>query len=144
MNTFLFGLALVAGAPALKAPAKSESPILGLWSLTEWYINGQQVGVADGSTTEFLPEGKRLLTQGRGQAADERGYKLHAKTSPAAIDYIRPSDGAQPDIFLGIYKVDGDTLTITLGNMGNERPKNFEPDKDGNWTVMKFKRVKKE
>jgi RNA polymerase sigma-70 factor (ECF subfamily) len=143
MNALLLGLAVIVSAPALKSKG-DPAPILGLWALTEWYIDGQPVNFNPGSATEFLPEGKRLLTQGRGQAADERGYKLHPKTSPAAIDYIRPSDGAQPDIFLGIYKVDGDTLTIALANMGNERSKSFEPDKEGTWTLMKFKRVKKE
>lgn len=144
MNALFVGLALVAGAPALKGPAKGDSPpIEGLWELTEWYIAGQPAQFTDGFTTEFLPDGKRMLKQGPGQQADERGYKLIPNTKPPAIDYIRPSPGAMPDIFLGIYKVDGDTLTIALGDQGNDRPKSFEKENEAVWTLMKFKRVKK-
>jgi len=144
MNALFLGLALIAGAPALKGPAKGDHPpIEGLWDLTEWYLDGLSVGIPPGTSSEFLPKGVRKLKQGADQEADERGYKLIPASKPAAIDYIRPSDGGPPDIFLGIYKVDGDTLIISLGNQGNDRPKSFEKENDGVWTYMKFKRAKK-
>ena len=72
MNALFVGLALVAGAPALKGPVKADPPpIEGLWELTEWYIAGQPAQFTDGFTTEFLPKGIRMLKQGPGQAADE-------------------------------------------------------------------------
>ena len=144
MNALFVGLALVAGAPALKGPAKGDSPpIEGLWELTEWYIAGQPAQFTEGFTTEFLPKGIRMLKQGPGQAADERGYKLISNTKPAAIDYMRPSGEGPPDIFLGIYKVEGDTLTVALGDQGNDRPKIIEKENEAVWTFMKFKRAKK-
>jgi len=143
VNALFLGVAVIVAAPALKGPAKVDVPeILGLWELREWYIDGNSVNFAPGSSTEFLADGKRMLIEGRGQQADERGYKLHPKTSPHAIDYIRPNQGAEPDIFLGVCKVEGDTLTISLAQMGNERAKSFEAN--ATWTLMKFKRVKKE
>ena len=143
MNALFLAVAVIVAAPALKGPAKGDVPeVLGLWELSEWYIDGNAVNFAPGSSTEFLADGKRMLIEGRGQQADERGYKLHPKTSPHAIDYIRPNDGAAPSIFHGICKVEGDALIIALANRGNERPKSFEPD--STWTLMKFRRVKKE
>jgi len=144
MNALFVGLALVAGAPALKGPAKGDSPpIEGLWDLTEWYIDGQSVGIPPGTSTEFLPKGMRMLKQGAGQDADERGYKLIPDAKMPSIDYLRPSPGAMPDIFFGIYKIEGDTLTIALADSGNDRPKMLDKAADGVWTYMKFQRAKK-
>ncbi|MSR54004.1 MAG: TIGR03067 domain-containing protein [Gemmataceae bacterium] len=144
MNALFLGLALVAGAPALKGPAKGDSPpIEGLWELTEWYIDGQSVGFPPGTSTEFLPKGIRMLKQGADQPADERGYKLVPDSKPAAIDYMRPSGGGMSDVFFGLYKVEGDTLTIALADSGNGRPKMLDKGSDGVWTHMKFKRTKK-
>ena len=141
MNAALLGLALVVAAPGLKTPKDETPPIIGLWMLTEYTESGQPVGFDVGTSTEFLPEGKRIWRDGVGAAADERGYKLIAKTTPPALDLIRPNGNPQaPDVFPCLYKVDGDTLVVTIGEQSGDRP-----TKHGEgWRVMKYKRAKKE
>jgi uncharacterized protein (TIGR03067 family) len=142
MNAMFAGLALVVAAPALKAP-KDETPhIVGLWMLTEYTQNGAALSFNEGSSTEFTADGKRTYTEGRTPATDyQRGYRLIAKSNPPALDLTRwDGDGQSPDIFPCIYKVEGDTLIVTISDMNTERP-----TKHGEgWRVMKYKRAKKD
>jgi uncharacterized protein (TIGR03067 family) len=142
MNALLIGLTFVAGAPALKGPAKGDPPpIEGLWKLTEYLQNGGPIGFQEGASTEFLCDGKRLWRDAAGAPADERGYKLIEKSSPPALDLIRPNGvGQPPDVFLCIYKIEDDRLVITIGPQNGERP-----TKHGEgWMVMKYKRANRE
>src|SRR5262245_2845959 len=144
MNAIFLGLSLVAAAPGLKGPAKGDPPpIEGTWKLVEWLQGGNPVGFWDGMTVEFTSDGKRLCRESEDQV-DERSYKLFPKTTPAAIDLIRPSGGPDPTVYPCICKVDGDTLVISVGQPGGERPKTFEPKADDVRMVMPYKRVKKE
>jgi uncharacterized protein (TIGR03067 family) len=142
MNAMFTGLALVIMAPALKAPKNEPPPIVGLWVLTEYTQNGAPISIEEGTSTEFCADGKRIWTDGREVATDyERGYKLIPKATPPALDLTRADGAQQPlDVFPCIYKIDGDTLVLTIGDMGTERP-----TKHGEgWRVMKYKRAKKE
>jgi uncharacterized protein (TIGR03067 family) len=138
----LIGLTFVAGAPALKGPAKGDPPpIEGLWLLTDYISDGRPVGFQPGTSMELLPHGRRLWRDGPDAPADERGYKLVSKTNPPALDLIRPNGGqAPPDVYPCIYKLDGDKLIITIGQSGGDRPTIHEEGA----MVMKYKRAKKE
>ena len=143
MNAFFIGLTLVAGAPGLKGPVKGEPPpIVGKWMLTDYLQSGANLGFSEGTYTEFRADGKRIWCEGTGQEPDEsRGYKLHEKTNPPALDLIRPNDPMQPpDVFPCIYKIDGDTLIVTINDTGQDRPTKHEEG----WRVMKYKRAKKD
>jgi uncharacterized protein (TIGR03067 family) len=143
MNAIFLGLTLVVSAPALKGPVKGEAPpIEGTWQLVEWLQLGKPVGFWEGMTVEFRPDGKRICREGP-DSFDERAYKLIAKTDPPAIDLIRPSGDPEPTVYPCIFKIDGASLIISVGEPGRERPKIFESDKGGVLMVMKYKRVKK-
>ena len=143
MNAIFVGLTLVASAPALKGPVKGEAPpIEGTWQLVEWVQGGTPVGFWAGMTVEFRPDGKRICKEGP-DSFDERAYKVIPKTDPPAIDLIRPADAPQPTIYPCVYKIDGETLIISVGDPGGERPTAFENGKAGVRMVMTYKRVKK-
>jgi uncharacterized protein (TIGR03067 family) len=142
MNASLLGLTLVIAAPALKAPKDETPPIVGVWMLTEYTQNGAALSFDEGTSTEFCADGKRNYTEGRTVATDyQRGYRLIAKSNPPALDLTRfDGNDQKPDIFPCIYKIDGDTLIVTISDMNAERP-----TKHGEgWRVMKYKRAKKE
>lgn len=67
-------------------------------------------------------------------------YATDPKQSPPAID-ISQNSGIPPN-WRGVYKVEGDTLTLCLVTGGGDRPKNFESSADRPTTVWVFKRVK--
>jgi uncharacterized protein (TIGR03067 family) len=141
-HTMLVGLALAVAAPGLKNPPPGDPPIEGDWRLVEWLQGGTQVPFQDGTGVEFQPDGVRLWRDGP-TPPEARGYKLHPKTKPAAIDLIRPSDGGPTSTFPSIYKVDGDTLVICIGEIGGERPTRFESPKGTGQMLMTFKRIAK-
>lgn len=142
MNAMFAGLALVVAAPGLKPPKDETPPIVGVWMLTEYTQNGAALSFDEGSSTEFTADGKRIYTEGRTVATDyQRGYRLIPKSNPPALDLTRWDGEEQtPDIFPCIYKIEGDTLIVTISDMKTERP-----TKHGEgWRVMKYKRAKKE
>jgi uncharacterized protein (TIGR03067 family) len=141
MTPLFLGLAVCVGAPALKGPATPS--VEGDWELVEWVTGGSPVGVSPGTGVEFRPDGKRLWRDGNGPP-DERGYKLHAKTNPPAIDLIRPSENAPPDVFPCIYKVDAGKLLLCIGTPGGPRPTDFEAGPGTGRMLMTFKRLKKD
>ena len=142
-QTLLLGLALAVSAPALKGrPKDRPPPIEGEWKLVEWLQGGAETRFWDGTGVEFQADGVRVWRDGPGPA-EARGYKLHPKTTPAAIDLIRPAGDGPPDVFPSVYKVDGDTLVICVGDIGGERPTQFESPKGTGQMLMTFKRVPK-
>ena len=77
-----------------------------------------------------------------GKERDEHGtYKLDAKKKPAEIDITPPKeDGTH----LGIFKIDGDTLTICMSDKGaSERPTKFESPEGSKVMLLTLKRAKK-
>ena len=81
---------------------------------------------------------------GKGESSSGT-YKVDAKKDPAEIDFSISSDKDNSKM-LGLYKVDGDTLTlcfvITLGEKA-ERPTKIESPAGSNIWLMTFKRAKK-
>jgi len=143
MTTLILGLALLPSAPALKGPARGDTPpIEGIWQLVEWTQKGTAMSFWEGMTVDFQPDGKRLVRESP-DSTEERSYKLIPKTSPPAIDLIRPSGGGEPTVHPCIYKIDGDTLVISVGSPGGERPTSFEGGKDDVRMLMTYKRLKK-
>ena len=138
----LLGCVVLVAAPALKTPKDNSPPIVGSWLLTEYVQNGAPLAFSEGTSTEFRADGKRNWREGRELATDyDRSYRLIPKSTPPALDLIRSTDNPQsPDVFPCIYKVDGDTLVVTINDMGADRP-----TKHGEgWRVMRYKRAKKE
>jgi uncharacterized protein (TIGR03067 family) len=142
MNLFLAGLALTLAAPALKTPPKGESSAIeGSWNLVEWVHSGNTMLIIEGSAMQLLPGGKRMWRNGPGEF-EERAYKLIAKTSPPAVDLIRPLDGQELLVHLCIYKIDGDELVICVGATGGERPSTIDASAGSGRMLMKYKRAK--
>jgi uncharacterized protein (TIGR03067 family) len=143
MNTAIwFGVALALTAPGDKDAAKKEAPsIVGEWDGEKAVRGGQEKPVPDGGVkVTFTAEGKLIIKEGT-KDANESTYKVDAKKTPAEIELTPPKeDGTR----LGIYKIDGDTLTICLADKDStDRPTKFESPDGTNIMLITLKRVKK-
>ena len=141
MNTPLLLAALAVGAPALKEPPAPPPGIDGEWAIESRVIGGQpdpafrpgRVEVAGGRWT--LPE--------PGGRPQEWVVDLDPAARPPAITLFRADDPGrqQPPAMSGIYKVDGDTLTVCYVFEG-PRPAAFASPAGSKVRLMTLRRVK--
>lgn len=143
MNAALvFGMVLSLGAPGDKEAAKKDAPsIVGEWDGEKAVRGGQERPVPDGGIKiTFTADGKLVVKEGS-KDAQEGTYKVDAKKNPAEIEVTPPKeDGTR----IGIFKIDGDTLTICLADKDStDRPTKFESPDGTNIMLITLKRVKK-
>jgi len=143
MNALLLGLAIVTAAPSVKEPPKKDPPtLLGEWAAESGVRGGKADNPPPGTTITFHKEGKVSFKEGGGGAGEDGTYTSDPKKSPAEIDIMSPGAG-KGVAMLGIYKIEGDTLTMCI-TMGGDRPKAFESPAGSEAILITCKRAKKE
>jgi len=146
--TLILALAVTAGAPAPKeTPKKKEGPsIVGTWSLERGESGGMVIPLPPGGnelSLTFNDDGTLVAHKG-GKGPDENGKFSHdPKKSPAEIDLTESRPGGKDMMIRGIYKIDGETLTICMAPLG-ERPTKIESPAGAQTIIMTLKRVKKD
>lgn len=143
-TSLLVGMALTVGAPGKEPPAKDSPSIVGEWVGEKAVAGGKEQPVPEGGITFiFAADGKLTIKEGKRDKNDTGTCKTDAKKDPAEIDIIPPEDKKDPTV-QGIYKLDGDTLTLAFGR-GKEksRPTKFESPEGTDTIVITLKRAKK-
>jgi uncharacterized protein (TIGR03067 family) len=124
---------------------KKESTIVGEWTGEKATRGGQDRPVPEGGIRfTFTADGKLTVKEGNREPKDGATYKVNTKKEPAEIDIIPPEGKDEPTIE-GIFKIEGDTLTICITRgKGGERPTKFESPEGSQTMLMIFKRAKKD
>lgn len=144
-QTVLIGLAVTLGAPATKDPAKKDPPsIVGEWNGEKAISGGKEKPAPEGGIVFiFAADGKLSVQEGNRGKPEGATYKIDPKKDPAEIDFIPPPDKKEPNV-QGIYKIEGDTLTICIsGGPDAVRPTKFESPEGARTMLMILKRAKK-
>jgi uncharacterized protein (TIGR03067 family) len=128
-------------APALKdRPSKGPPPIVGEWVRVGHTQGGTPVAPdAQPHHQVFKADGAWEYSYGGGASPAGMSYATDPKRTPPTID-IR-MNAANPPTWRGIYKVEGDTLTLYLATGTADRPTKFESSADHPTTMWVFKRV---
>jgi uncharacterized protein (TIGR03067 family) len=137
----MLGLVLTVGAPGEKD--KKDGPsIVGEWKGEKAVRGGQELPIPDGGiTVTFTADGKVKIVQGGKEREEHGSYKVDAKKSPAEIDLTPPKEEGK---HIGIFKIDGDTLTICMSDKGGtERPTKFESPDGSAVMLLTLKRASK-
>jgi|SRR5262245_33755765 len=142
--TLLLGLSLALGAPALKDPPKKEPAIVGEWVMISTGTAGNVRPYPGGELIyEFTADGKWLIRRtGKELAAPNRGYKADTKVNPPSVDLITDTTRSDQTRREGIYKVEGDTLTMYLAGVKQPRPASFEAAAEAPNIIYVLKRKK--
>jgi RNA polymerase sigma factor (sigma-70 family) len=128
-------------ATAIKEDAvKDEEKILGTWDYVSVETKGENLPQKEikGARMIFAAEGKFTAINSKGEKKGT--YKLDPAKKPREITTTN-DDGKK---HLGIYKLDGDTLTICMHQEdGAARPTEFATSKDTKLVLVVLKREKK-
>lgn len=140
MNSVLLVLAVMLGAPGPKdRPKKDVDPLLGEWVIEKAEVSGQPVSDKAGEWTMDFKAGGKIISRERANAPEEWEYTANPKKDPPEIDIIPAAKRKSPSM-AGIYKVEGDTLTICVGDI-DKRPTKFETSARNAQAIFTFKRV---
>ena len=130
---------VVAGAP----PAAAQAALQGNWIATKAETNGA-------ATPAVV--GHRLSISGdRFEIKSKAGKEVYAGTvkttpnaTPAAIDFAHTLGALNGKAWKGIYKLDGDTLTVcdNAADLAKARPAAFATTRGSGYVLLTFVRVK--
>src|SRR4051812_33035021 len=138
------GLALGADAPKKDEAAKDLKQFQGAWALDSMEINGVKVdadNLKKAGITMMVTGEKLILKLKRGDL--EGTLKLDPTKKPRAYDAKGTDPEGKTHESVGIYKLDGDTLTICFVGAGKNRPTEFKAGAGSEAVFQVFKRDKK-
>ncbi len=126
-----------------RAKKADKESIQGEWKVDSAKANGQEPQGDEGerikgSTWTITADKITVTFKGEDRVSS---YEIDAAAKPKIINVMTEKEGT----FKGIYKLDGDTLTIcaSVGRGDNERPTEFESKEGGFTMLLVLKRVKK-
>jgi uncharacterized protein (TIGR03067 family) len=138
-------LALALGAPALKDPPKKGPTVVGEWEVESISTGGRQSNVGTGLRYTFTADGKWLIHRDGEELAPQlrRGFVLDARADPPAVDLVSNTAANNSARFQGIFKVEGDTLTLCgTRQKGADRPTKFEAPDGSQVTIYVLRRAR--
>src|SRR5262249_3611280 len=92
---------------------------------------------------ELVFQGDTFAITAGGKDEAKGTFKLDPTKKPHVIDLMVPGrDGKSVEI-PGIYKLEGDTLTLATGQPGQARPTEFKTTADSPQETAVYKRLKK-
>jgi uncharacterized protein (TIGR03067 family) len=85
----------------------------------------------------------KTYTNSAGDQSEEGGYSLDSTKSPKTIDFDIKTGDDKGKKQLGLYKLDGDKLTIVASQAGSpDRPKSLEPEANSPEVLIVLEREK--
>jgi uncharacterized protein (TIGR03067 family) len=138
MYAWVIAGSLVIGAPALKDNRKPVQPPAGEWVVERFALHGREFGFVKGDKCWFTPTSRRFARHEYVMYGDDRaGFFENAGT--LEVDFTDDKFGVRK----GIWKVEGDTLTMCEGQCGKPRPTDFAALAESGQLLWVFKRAKK-
>lgn len=136
-------LALAAQAPGSEAVEKFE----GTWKVAAMERNGESAPSQELEGMEVVFKGETFRLKG-GDVTYHGTFVVDPKSSPAQITTFILDDSAGTDDTkqaermrrLGIYKFEGESLSICLDETGESRPESFETEGKEGFRMFKLTR----
>ena len=145
LTILALSIALVADAPKPVAPDKAAlAKLQGKWRLTAVAHGGKSVPAKElVNQTVEIKDIRTTARDGDDVKDETKIVALEAKGKPSAIDFEMTSGDDKGKTLAGIWKLDGDKLTICVPEPGKTRPKAFEGKEGTGHTLLVFEKMKK-
>ena len=139
-------LMLILLAPWLPADDKAVKEELerhqGTWLATSSIYDGQEAPAEVVRSITRTVDEDHVVWKRDGKSFAGTRIELDPSRDPKAIDVIPDGGKDRGERVLGIYKLEGDRLTICMAAPGQPRPKAFQADKGSGCTLRTFTRQK--
>jgi uncharacterized protein (TIGR03067 family) len=117
----------------------------GTWQIVAAEFDGnkaQDDQIKHGRAT--IGAGTYSVRFGEKVVADGVSFEIDPTRSPKHVTDTIPSGPDRGKVILGIYRLEGDTLTTCVSPLGHDRPVRFNADTGSGRTLRVFRRVKTE
>ena len=140
---FIATLLLLGAGQPKKAELKDPGVALqGGWSMVLLFNNGEETPAEEAKGGELFVEDDVYRSK-LGATVESSRIKLDPTKSPKAIDFTYMTGFSKGKTFKGIYKIEGDDLTICRGaSPDTERPDEFAAPVDSGLVLVVWKRSK--
>jgi uncharacterized protein (TIGR03067 family) len=114
----------------------------GTWKAISSIYEGQEAPAEIVRSITRTVEKDHVVWKRDGKSFAGTRITLDPSRDPKAIDVIPDGGPNRDERVLGIYKLEGDRLTICMAAPGKPRPTEFKAEKGSGWILRKFAREK--
>jgi uncharacterized protein (TIGR03067 family) len=126
------------------AAVEGDSKLLqGEWVFTSQEGEGEQVPASLLKPLRLTIDGDSFRVTTGGEVVQEGTATYDASQTPKTVDVSVTGGGGKGTKWLGIYKIDGDTVTLCFDPTGKKRPTEFKAAKGSGFFLNVHTRVKK-
>jgi uncharacterized protein (TIGR03067 family) len=115
----------------------------GEWLVVSFERDGRETSKDITDTIVRVVENDHVVWKREGKSFAGTSMVLDPKSEPHSIDLIPDGGQARDKRVLGIYKLQGDTLTICVADADRPRPSAFSAPKESGHTLQTFRRKPK-
>jgi uncharacterized protein (TIGR03067 family) len=119
-----------------------RAKLTGKWTCSSAVIDGRPLAEEGAKALQLTLTTDRYKTERGNQVLFDSTYSIDATKNPQTIDMVGTEGEAKGKPARGIYKLDGDQLTICYVMPGKDRPASFESKPDSGAYLVVWKRSK--
>jgi uncharacterized protein (TIGR03067 family) len=127
-----------------EAVKKARKELAGTWQAVSYALDGKKASAEDMKKIKLLIDvGGKATAQREGKTFLASTTRIDPATRPKSIDITFSEGEGKGKTSLGIYKIEGDRLTICRAAPGKARPAEFSSSVGSGHTLMAYRRIKK-